>query len=157
PVLQLPDTRAPMPLARQVPASPARPKPPSTLCHSCQTPDFQGDPWPTQASLHPVPIFPWLPPVPHASLVTPRLPRFPSFPNGILHTPALASCRQGLALSPHVPLPSGGSRRVPSGQTTHTATRPDRAGSALCSQWEFWRGDPDAGAGLGAPLCHHHG
>uniref|UniRef100_A0A452S4M6 Uncharacterized protein n=1 Tax=Ursus americanus TaxID=9643 RepID=A0A452S4M6_URSAM len=50
---------------------------PSTLGHSRQTPDFQGDPWPTQASLHPVPIFPWLPPVPHASLVTPRLPLFP--------------------------------------------------------------------------------
>lgn len=77
PVLQ--DTWDPTPHSRQVPSSPAQASPP-TFCRSCQTPDFQGDPWPTQASLYPVPIFPWLPPVPHASLVTPRLPRFPSFP-----------------------------------------------------------------------------
>lgn len=76
---RLQDTWDPMPHSHQVPTSPAQASP-STLGHSRQTPDFQGDPWPTQASLHPVPIFPWLPPVPHASLVTPRLPRFPSFP-----------------------------------------------------------------------------
>lgn len=40
--------------------------------------------------------------------------------DGILHTPALAPRRQGLALSPHVPLPSSQSSRVPSGRPMHT-------------------------------------
>lgn len=62
-------------LLRRVRAPPA----PPIHGRSCQTPEFQGDPWPTQSSHPSSPSSPGFPGSP-ASLVTPRLPRFPRFP-----------------------------------------------------------------------------
>ena len=80
---------ATLPPRSQVPANPAQASP-SAPRRSCQTPGFQGDPWPMQASLYPSPIFPWLPPYPTlpwlplgspASPVSPRPPHLPTSPH----------------------------------------------------------------------------